>query len=73
MALIRTIAVGDWIELTGPAGETLGRVGLQRTIGRRARLVLDMPDTTFARHDVAPASEGDRLPHVHTGQRARPA
>lgn len=72
MALVRTMAPGDCLDLTDEAGQPVGRVCLQRTLGKHARMVLILPDHTRARHEVAPSSDGERLPDVHTQQPANP-
>ena len=70
MPLVRIMAQGDCLVFSDEAGEPLGRVCLQRTLGKHARMVLILPDTTRARHEVAPSSDGARLPDVHTSEPA---
>ena len=61
MALVRELRTGWCMVFDTPDGPV--RVCVQKTGGARAKILLDAQKSIRARHEVAPAPQGDRPPH----------
>lgn len=64
MALVKTLAPGECIDVFDPDGNPVGRVCLQRTFGKRAKVVLVSPPSHTAQQQVAPFPSGLAPQHV---------